>query len=249
MQDVTELFGSPEFARMRVVEDAMEQAADLALEALKDMAFSVPVIFEGEEPYEPWLTDMDAQGELIAMLPSTGLVRLFKKFKALRDEKLLMGVHSDFTRAKFRREEITAWLQAKGYKQARYFAPKKKPDEEAHQAAIDRLQARADHFQFHFEESKAEIARLQSELEQARDNHSTDDLPNDRDKLLRHIGALALLLAEKSGTFRVGSKPNALQIAEAVGELMDETQDMNRRGLGSSYIRASISEGLRLLQK
>ncbi|WP_345798414.1 hypothetical protein [Castellaniella sp. MT123] len=71
----------------------------------------------------------------------------------------------------------------------------------------------------------------------------------ERDRLLRLVGALALLLAERPGRYRRGDRPNALQIAEATAELMSAMPDANSRGLGNSNIRASVSEGVTLLLK
>ena len=242
MQDVTELYGSVEFARMRTIEDAIEKARGVAAGALEEAVTSFGVVFGDEKTIgePPWYTAQDADGELIPMLPSIDLWAAFHKHQDTGNELHVLNNRVRAQFAQFRREDITAWLQAKGYKQAKYFLSSKEqaPDGEAlHQAEIDKMQAQIDWLREELEKKKSE------------QTYVDDAHPGEREKLLRHIGALALLLAEKSGTFRVGNKPNALQIAEAVGALMDETQDMNRRGLGSSYIRASISEGLRLLQK
>lgn len=152
MQEVTDLFGSPEFARMRAVEDAMEQAHGFAVEALKDMATSVDVVFDGAQPFAPWHTDLDEQGELIAMLPCLEVLREFNSFKVHRDESRLIGRGFGFNLAKFRREDITAWLQAKGYKQARYFLPSG-PINKIDAAEVECLQER--------------VAQLESELDDA----------------------------------------------------------------------------------
>jgi predicted trehalose synthase len=71
----------------------------------------------------------------------------------------------------------------------------------------------------------------------------------ERDKYLRLIGALALLLAEKSNRYQRGKNPNASQIAEAVGETLDLLPDTKTRGLGSSNIRECIRAGINLLNK
>ncbi len=65
--------------------------------------------------------------------------------------------------------------------------------------------------------------------------------------LLRQIGLLSLLLAEKSGKYRLGEKPNARAIAVAVGDILDALPDVHKRGLSGTTIRQSISAGLRLL--
>lgn len=69
----------------------------------------------------------------------------------------------------------------------------------------------------------------------------------ERNTLLKQIAALSLVLAEKSGRYKRGSKPNALQIAEETGTILDALPDANSRGVGGSSIRESIKAGLELL--
>ena len=69
------------------------------------------------------------------------------------------------------------------------------------------------------------------------------------DTLLRQIGALALVIAKTRSKFKHGEKPNANQIAEAVGEILDASPDLRVRGLKSSSIRKSIQQGIERLQK
>lgn len=71
----------------------------------------------------------------------------------------------------------------------------------------------------------------------------------ERTRLLRHIGALALAMAEKASKYRRGDKPNALQIALEVSEILDALPDANRRGVGSSNLRESIRAGIDLLSR
>ena len=71
----------------------------------------------------------------------------------------------------------------------------------------------------------------------------------ERDKLLKQIASLALALAEKNNRFKRGDKPNANQIAEAVGAILDVMPDVNKRGISNSSIRESIQDGLALLNK
>lgn len=71
----------------------------------------------------------------------------------------------------------------------------------------------------------------------------------ERNKLLKQIGGLALLLAEKANIYRNGQGPNASQIANAVTDLLKDIPDANVRGAGASSIRDSIREGLVLLNK
>ena len=70
----------------------------------------------------------------------------------------------------------------------------------------------------------------------------------ERDKLLKHVAALSLLLMEKSNKYKLGEQPNANQIAKAVQAILDALpEENNRRGTGESNIRESISAGLKLL--
>ena len=75
----------------------------------------------------------------------------------------------------------------------------------------------------------------------------SDMSKSEREKLLRQIGGLALLLAEKSKLYKRGSKPNASQIAEAVRELAESVPDAKRRGVAGTELRTSIADGLKLL--
>ena len=77
---------------------------------------------------------------------------------------------------------------------------------------------------------------------------------SESEKLLKQIGAIALVLAEKSNKYKRGNAPNALQIANEVQEILDAGLIDNKnlfkgkKGTGSTEIRNSISEGLKLLQ-
>ncbi|WP_144142631.1 hypothetical protein [Paraburkholderia sp. BCC1884] len=82
--------------------------------------------------------------------------------------------------------------------------------------------------------------------------HAEGDSPQkltdaERDKLLKQIAALALVLAEKGGKYTRGGKPNVSQIAAAIGEVIEALPDADRNGLKSSSVRDSISAGLTLL--
>lgn len=72
---------------------------------------------------------------------------------------------------------------------------------------------------------------------------------NERVKLLKHIGALALALAEKSSLYKLGDKPNVSQIANGAGEILAGLPDSNLNKTGNASLRASIAEGLTLLRK
>lgn len=71
----------------------------------------------------------------------------------------------------------------------------------------------------------------------------------EHDRLLKTIGAIALVCAEKLRKYQRGDKPNAKAIADAVQEVIEELEDADVRGLGSSNVRASITAGLQLLLK
>ena len=72
----------------------------------------------------------------------------------------------------------------------------------------------------------------------------------EREKLLKQIGAMALLLSKKNNTFSKSSgEPNISQIAEAIKIELHLMGDLNLKGLGESSLRASIKEGLGLLNK
>ena len=79
----------------------------------------------------------------------------------------------------------------------------------------------------------------------------TYETPNiqefERERLLKQVAALALVLAEKSNLYKRGENPNALQISTSVEAVLDEVPGANLKGLGKSNIRASIKEGLKLI--
>lgn len=67
--------------------------------------------------------------------------------------------------------------------------------------------------------------------------------------LLKQIGSLALVLAEKNGRYRKKDSPNVNAIAESVIEIIDALPDANKYGLGSSNLRENISKGINLIIK
>lgn len=71
----------------------------------------------------------------------------------------------------------------------------------------------------------------------------------EQNKLLKQIGAMALVLADKHGRYKVGDRPNANQIADAVRDILDALPDISLRGLGKSSLRESIRAGIELLNK
>ena len=70
---------------------------------------------------------------------------------------------------------------------------------------------------------------------------------NERNNLLKQIGALSLVVAEQSKKYKRGEKPNGLQIANVTGEIVDALPVANKAGLGASSIRESIRQGIELL--
>ncbi|NOT13042.1 MAG: hypothetical protein HOP23_14605 [Methylococcaceae bacterium] len=75
----------------------------------------------------------------------------------------------------------------------------------------------------------------------------TDLTETERQKLLKQIGTLALVLAKQSKKYELGEKPNASQIAEAAQTIFDASDFPGKRGTGSSELRDSIGKGIILL--
>ncbi|WP_175718782.1 hypothetical protein [Burkholderia anthina] len=67
--------------------------------------------------------------------------------------------------------------------------------------------------------------------------------------LLKQIGALAALVAEKDGEYKRGDKLNVKKIADTVGELVDALPDASAHGLKNSSLRQNIGDGLKLLRE
>ena len=78
---------------------------------------------------------------------------------------------------------------------------------------------------------------------------ATQSTDRERDTLIKQIGAMALVAAERSGRYQRGGLPNASAIAEAVGALVQAMPDANAHGLSSASIRKNIGDGLGLLKK
>lgn len=72
---------------------------------------------------------------------------------------------------------------------------------------------------------------------------------NERDKLLKQIGLLALVLAEKLNRYkkRRDGAPNPYRIATDAQLIIDDTELPGKKGTGSTELRDSISQGLKLL--
>ncbi|PPD29263.1 MAG: hypothetical protein CTY19_17695 [Methylomonas sp.] len=69
----------------------------------------------------------------------------------------------------------------------------------------------------------------------------------ERNKYLKQIAALALLLAEKSNKYKKGDKPKALPIANDIQEIFDAGDFPGKSGTGTTELRDSISKGIKLL--
>lgn len=71
----------------------------------------------------------------------------------------------------------------------------------------------------------------------------------ERQTLLRQIGALALVIAERKGKYRRGDAPIASQIAESARELAENLPEPILRGLSTKSLRTHIQAGLKPLQR
>ena len=69
----------------------------------------------------------------------------------------------------------------------------------------------------------------------------------ERENLLKMLGGMALLIAEKSGRYQRGDSPNASAIASAVAELIEHLPSANNYGLSDRNIRSKLPEAIRLL--
>jgi hypothetical protein len=68
--------------------------------------------------------------------------------------------------------------------------------------------------------------------------------------LLKQIAILSLLLSVKITKYKLGDKPNASKIDEAIQALLEEIgPDLKTHGLKPSSVRGNISKGLKLLNK
>lgn len=111
---------------------------------------------------------------------------------------------------------------------------------------------------FHHFPTKEEITVGREDIEAFEQRHSkklaigasVGELAEaEREKLLKHVAGLAMLLAEKNNRYTRGKNINASTLAEDVTSLIDSLPDSNAYGAGLSSIRASISEGIKLLKK
>jgi hypothetical protein len=79
------------------------------------------------------------------------------------------------------------------------------------------------------------------------DTGKTDEAPSTG--LYKIVGAMALALAERVNTYKLGERPNASQIADAVSKILDALPKSDRRGASKTNIREAISKGLAELAK
>ena len=75
---------------------------------------------------------------------------------------------------------------------------------------------------------------------------------NEREKYLKMIGSLALLLADYKTSYKKGESPNASNISKKILETFDEiikngVVNLQNNELGHTKLRNAISEGLKLL--
>jgi len=118
LQDLANLYGTADVARMRTIEDAMEQAFGYAQAAVTKDLEDHPPGFGFEYPAEPpWLRKPICGGGHEIMLPSMDLLDLWKGWPSGR----INADPSVFDRQTFRREDIAVWLKHKGFDGARYF--------------------------------------------------------------------------------------------------------------------------------
>lgn len=69
----------------------------------------------------------------------------------------------------------------------------------------------------------------------------------ERSRLLRQIAGMALLIAAENKVYKVGDKPSANAIADAVTPLFGALKNANLKGLNDTNIRTAITNGLKLL--
>ena len=70
----------------------------------------------------------------------------------------------------------------------------------------------------------------------------------ERDTWRKQVGALALALAEKGGKYKLGTRPNANQIAMLAHDVAAALPDASLRGVSKDHLREAITAGVKLLQ-
>jgi hypothetical protein len=177
-QEVVELYGSPEFARMTVIEEAIKSDNESAGMDLLFMCGDDPA---SEIIYPPWYST-DSDGELIPRLPSIEQINDFQAYKHTKNEKYLQRSYN-FHSQKFGRKELTDWISAKGYAQARYFVSAITARDNAAnaQSEASRLQS--------------ENAQLRAKLEQAQAGQRATQQPQAIGLSFRHETELLKLVA------------------------------------------------------
>ncbi len=109
--------------------------------------------------------------------------------------------------------------------------------------------------------TKQEVARFEMCAQILDDGSQINE--SEKSRLLRLVGVLALVLANKGGKYAIGTKPNVSQIAidvetmlasPEVGKEESKSQSdikfsFDKAGLGNTNIRLTISDGIKLLME
>lgn len=119
-QKLNDLCISPESTRVQTTLAAMHEAHKSAATAFTDMAFSFEITSDRRPVYDPWSIKKEQGEPMPPVLPSINMHDWLYCFKRYRDASKL-NLRISPSKDKFKREDITKWLQAKGYKQACYF--------------------------------------------------------------------------------------------------------------------------------
>ncbi len=119
------------------------------------------------------------------------------------------------------------------------------------QADRDALKARLDKAVEVYRAQKQELDTVSAERDELRakatNAPSGGESVTERENLLKMLGGMALLIAEKSGRYQRGDSPNASAIASAVAELIEHLPSANNYGLSDRNIRSKLPEAIRLL--
>lgn len=147
--DQGDLRGTVEWARMLATDGALEEGC-ITANAQLQVLFDNKIAANYSSP--PWHDGSGAGGG--ASLPSIWHWSLFIDYCNKHSYPADVSGAIDFQRLSFYRKDIVSWLQAKGYAGAQYFLSRREQADNPQQAEIDHLHA--------------EVARLQSELAQAK---------------------------------------------------------------------------------
>ena len=125
-----------------------------------------------------------------------------------------------------------------------------KADNDASKIRLSNAETWAKEHKQKYNELLTEAENMRSCIEKMTSAESQVISETEQEKLLKQIGALAILLSKKNNTYKKSSdEPNISQIAIAVDEMLGFLPDANIKGLSNSSLRASITEGLALLHK